>query len=221
MNRSRWAGVALAVVALAALPADSSAGRGRARGRKGRVVRVERTTVRSQQRVRIFYMTDMNGVPQAMAYGEAPENGGAVTMVTDQGVVARATIATWQDSGQACGNMWSGTASSIEWVNAKPTTYWYGGIQGLDLEDSAKLVTNTVSVALPSGAVGSIWLAIDRDADGEADLIATSYPCADSEPPKPDGSPGVPNCIDVHALDRSERASPWRRIGHDVYYSCL
>lgn len=92
-------------------------------------------------------------------------------------------------------------------------------VQGLGEADDARVLPYGLRSRSPSGRdEDQVWMAIDRDGDDLADVLATYRECAAEPgmPLPPVGKTVQGLCLDYWALRRGE----WRRLGSDVYYDC-
>jgi hypothetical protein len=211
------------VAGLCVLAALGSALAGPAARRRGQVVRVERPRARPADPVRLCIITNP-GEGKMVCYGRSPpEVGAQFTVLDDAGLRGRVTAgeARRADSYDGCQ---LGSAHEVDMVLGELdlglAPYFYQmAIQGVALERGARLLRD-LQVGSPSGRDSEqVWAWLDRDGDGEVDLLGTAFDCSSEErslPPAPPGQTVVPLCLDYWMRDRAE----WTRVGRDVFLQC-
>ena len=214
------------VVAAVAWPADAGPARGTAVRRPGKVVRVERPRVRAAERVRVCPLTNPDGRRMTCFGGTAPEPGTRFALVDDVGLRGHGLAVASQPSGQDYCKI--GSAHEVELTyeephgldprptNAFPFTL---AVQGVLLEDGARVMMD--QQLRPSGReVEQVWMAVDRDGDGDADLAVTAFECSAEVrdlPIAPSGQRVSPYCLDYWLRDEIE----WTKAERYVFFNCL
>jgi hypothetical protein len=207
-----------------AWPAQASPG---AAGRRsGKVVRVERPRLRAAERVRVCPLTNPDGRRMTCFGGPPPEPGTRFALIDDIGVRGHGVSLQSQPSGQDYCKI--GSAHEVELtyeephgLDPRPTSGFPFtlAVQGVPLEEGARVMMD--QQLRPSGREAEqVWMAVDRDGDGDADLAVTAYECSDQVrdlPIAPSGQRVSPYCLDYWVRDEIE----WTRAERYVFFNCL
>jgi hypothetical protein len=176
----RRAAVALALLGVCAVPALA---RNRHKKKRGKVVRVERSSG-ARGAIRMCSSptnsaTNAGYNASATCYGRPPKPGETGTVVDSTGVLGTVEIGTVAPGYDSCKNenYWSvegttrsGNLSTVTWQAALLFDY--------EPAATAKAIQNTANVLVPSQRAGeTLMAAIDQDNDNIAELIITYYYC--------------------------------------------
>lgn len=199
---------------------------GKAGRRSGKVVRVERPRLRAAERVRVCPLTNPDGRRMTCFGGPAPEPGTRFSLIDDIGVRGHGVAVQTQPSGQDYCKI--GSAHEVELtyeepngLDPRPTSGFPFtlAVQGVQLEDGARVMMD--QQLRPSGREAEqVWMAVDRDGDGDADLAVTAFECSDQVrdlPIAPSGQRVSPYCLDYWLRDEIE----WTRAERYVFFNCL
>ncbi len=186
-----------------------------ASGRKvkaGRIVRVQRTGITRALNPRFC---SLSGNQRGNCYVRGPEVGeqGFLVDRDDQGVTATIRVTSVEPE-QGCATpaqvyfeyeVVSGTADGdSDWV------VFDSGIDPL----RGKIAPS--DTPLPAGAGGdSVWLGLDRDGNGEADLVSSVYQCDGLG--QPSSRYGSTYCFEYW---EGHGTSPWKLLREDLYQPC-
>jgi hypothetical protein len=194
--------------------------------RPGKVVRVERPRLHGAERVRVCPLTSPEAQRMTCFGGPAPEAGTRFALVDEVGLRGHAVAVRSQPYGQEQCKF--GSAHEVEVTyeeahgldprppNGLPFTL---AVQGVSLDAGARLVLD--QQLRPSGReVEQVWMALDRDGDGDADLAVTAFECSDQVrdlPIAPVGQRLSTYCIDYWMREVIE----WVRVERYVFFNCL
>jgi hypothetical protein len=194
--------------------------------RSGKVVRVERPRLRAAERVRVCPLTNPDARRMTCFGGPAPEPGTRFALVDDVGVRGHGVALQSQPSGQDYCKV--GSAHEVELnyesphgLDPRPSTGFPFtlAVQGVNLEEGARVMMDPQ--LRPSGRdAEQVWMAVDRDGDGDADLAVTAFECSDEVrdlPAAPSGQRVSPYCLDYWSREEVE----WSRIERYVFFNCL
>ena len=194
--------------------------------RPGKVVRVERPRLRAAERIRVCPLTNPDARRMTCFGGPAPEPGARFALVDDVGVRGHGIAVRSQPSGQDYCKI--GSAHEVELtyeephgLDPRPTTGFPFtlAVQGVALEEGARVMLD--QQLRPSGRdVEQVWMAVDRDGDGDADLAVTAFECSDQVrdlPIAPSGQRVSPYCLDYWLRDEIE----WSKVERYVFFNCL
>jgi hypothetical protein len=194
--------------------------------RRGRVVRIERPRYSAPEAVRIC--TSAGTDEKLTCFGGAPEAEARLAMIDGEGVRGEAVVERSDPSpSDSCqtGSMHEATVrfdgGGLVPRNGQQAYSSFGtfAIQGVELGENAKVVQDAAARA-PSGHDNEqVWIQIDRDGDGSADVLSTYYDCTaqiHDVPVSPTGQHVTPYCIDYWIKDSLD----WRLGGRDVYFTC-
>lgn len=211
----------MALCALASLSAEA------APRRPGRVVRVERPRLAPPEPIHLCMVANP-GESRMTCYGKAaPEPGSRFALIDESGVRGRVVVReSTRSSVDACQ---LGTAHDvvIESVDpGQPTTagggsssYYIVAVRGVEIAERGRLLRD-LPIRPPSGrASENVWTIIDRDGDGEADMLGTAFDCSAEVTDLPAARPGQrldTVCIDYWSRDAAE----WSQVGRDVFFNC-
>jgi hypothetical protein len=218
------AAAVLAAVALSAAP-PSPAG-AEPRRRAGKIVRIDRPRMRAAERVRVCSLTNPEGRRMTCLGGSPPEPGTRFGLVDDLGLRGHGLAVRAQASGQDyCKN---GSAHEVELTYEEPRgleprpgpgSPFTLAVQGVPLDEGARLVLD--QQLRPSGReVEQVWMAVDRDGDGDADLAVTAFECSDQVRDLPLAASGQrvsPYCLDYWLRDGAQ----WSKVERYVFFNCL
>jgi hypothetical protein len=194
--------------------------------RRGKVVRVERPRLRPAERIRVCPLTNPDGRRMTCFGGAPPRPGTRFALVDDVGLrghgVAVQSLRSAQDHCRI------GSAHEVEvtylephGLDPRPTNGlpFTLGVQGIHLEQGARVMLD--QQLRPSGReVEQVWMAVDRDGDGDADLAVTAFECSDQIrdlPIAPSGQRVSPFCLDYWMRDEVE----WNKVERYVFFNCL
>ncbi|HTE56102.1 MAG TPA: hypothetical protein VK698_34860 [Kofleriaceae bacterium] len=194
--------------------------------RAGKVVRVERPRRRAAERVRVCPLTNPDGRRMTCFGGPAPEPGTRFALVDDVGVRGRGVAVRSQPSAQDYCKI--GSAHDVELayddprgLDPRPTTGFPFtlAVQGVTLEDGARVMLD--QQLRPSGRdLEQVWMAVDRDGDGEPDFAVTAFECSDEVrdlPIAPSGQRVSPYCLDYWLREEAG----WTKVERYVFFNCL
>lgn len=176
---SRLIGVALVLCSAAA-----------AAGPSGRVVRVERSS-RSRAAPRVCEIHGQAG----NCIGEAPRSGQIVSVLDEHRVVADVQIVEVTRFSPSCPTVWMVKTRVIRGAPADSDGI---GVIDPSLDPSrARVIDRSHLPPSPSGSPDEeVWRAIDRDGDGDPDILITRLGC---DPSGRTASGGAAYCVDVWA----------------------
>jgi len=170
MRRSR---VLLGVALLATLAAVSEA---KPKRKRGRVVRVERTLA-GVQVPRMCGNVQPDGTLSCWYHEVKP--GEHVVVLDENGRRATLEVRSVAPQMDGCNNAIGWTVSTSAQSGDLGQPSWTTvGIIDWDTSSKTKVMTNNGQIQAPSGnPAESVMYAIDDDADGDPDLLATYYTC--------------------------------------------
>ena len=212
----------MAVCALA-LPAEA------APHRSGRVVRVERPRRSAPDPVHLCMVANP-GESRMTCYGKSPpEPGSRFALIDESGLRARVVVKeSSRSSFDACQ---LGTAHDVlieAEEGAVPTapsaSYYIVAVRGVEVSEGGRLLRDADrtgrQIRPPSGRSSeNVWTIIDRDGDGEADMLGTAFDCSAELQDMP--SPRVGQKLDTVCIDYWSRdAAEWTQVGRDVFFNC-
>jgi hypothetical protein len=211
----------LAAAAMVAWPARAAPAPPAAR-RSGKVVRVERPRVRSAERVRICPLTNPDGRRMTCFGGPPPEPGTRFALVDDIGVAVQS-----QPSGQDYCRI--GSAHEVELTYEEPqgleprpaSSFAFTlAVQGLAIAEGARVLMDQQQLRPSGREAEQVWMAIDRDGDGDADLAVTAFECSEQIRDLPIARSGQrvsPYCLDYWVREEVE----WSKVERYVFFNCL
>lgn len=92
-------------------------------------------------------------------------------------------------------------------------------VRGLEVGEHGRILRD-LPLRAPSGrSTENVWTVIDRDGDGEADLLGTAYDCSAEVSDLPAARAGQKLdtvCIDYWSRDAAE----WTQVGRDIFFNC-
>lgn len=192
--------------------------------RPGRVVRIERPRLRPATPIR-FCIIMSPGEAEMVCYGRAPPaQGSRFAVVDDSGmrghVIARESARAPGHDGCELGTAHAVTLEVVDAELGSSSYFWQVAVQGVAIEPDGRLLPPEPQVRSPSGRDGEqVWARLDRDGDGEADVLGTAHDCTGEVrdlPPAPSGQRVVPLCLDTWLRDQLE----WTMVGRDVFLQC-
>lgn len=161
-----------------------------AAGPNGRVVRVERSG-RSRAAPQVCEIHGQTG----NCIGDEPRTGQIVTVLDDHHVIADAQIVEVTSFSPSCPKLWK-----VKTRGSRGAAADSDGIGVIDpsLDPSrARVIDRSHAPPSPSGSPDEeVWRAIDRDGDGDPDILITRLGCDASGRPV---SGGPASCVDVWA----------------------
>ena len=194
--------------------------------RPGKVVRVERPRLRAAERIRVCPLTNPDGRRMTCFGGPPPEPDTRFALVDDVGLRGHGLAVQSQPSGQDYCKI--GSAHEVELayeepqgLDARPTTGFPFtlAVEGVALAEGARVMMD--QQLRPSGReIEQVWMAVDRDGDGDADLAVTAFECSDQVrdlPVAPSGQRVSPYCLDYWLRDDVE----WTKVERYVFFNCL
>jgi len=164
-----------------------------AAGPRGKVERVERVLQGSPVMPRLCQvMRD-----SARCVGEEPHSGDVVTILDETHVVGTVIVVSASPMTQRCGNLWTivtraGTGSA--------DATGMGVIDPALDPVRARQISSSQLPHSPGGSDEAVFSAFDRDGDGNADIIVTTYNCDANGIAN---SSAQSNCVDVWSRTRS------------------
>lgn len=159
-------------------------------------------------------------------YGKAaPEPGSEFAVVDESGLRARVVVReSTRSSVDACQlehahdariEVTEGTMPDV----ASTSAFFVLAIGGTKIHPGGRLLRE-LSLRPPSGrSTENVWTMIDRDGDGEADMLGTAFDCSAEVPDLPAPRPGQrldTVCIDYWSRDAAE----WTQVGRDIFFNC-
>jgi hypothetical protein len=188
--------------------------------RSGAVVRIERRRLEAEH-VRMCPVTNQSGVLTCFG-GPAPMPGEEFVLVGLDGFRgrARAVRAEPNNTQDPCG-LGAAHDVHIELERGATTTgNVVVGVQGVDVEPSANLLIDAPEIA-GKGSEESVWLALDGDGDGKADIAASGVPCPEerNRAPIARAAGRTVEAFCLHYWRRND--GEWQRVNRHVYYRCL
>lgn len=208
----------MAVCALA-LPAEA------APRRPGRVVRVERPRLAAPDPVHLCMVANP-GESRMTCYGKAaPEPGSRFALIDESGLRGRVVVKeATRSSVDACQ---LGTAHDVVIEaedGAMPTapsaaSYYIVAVRGVQVNERGRLLRD-LPLRPPSGrSTENVWTIIDRDGDGEADMLGTAFDCSSEVADLP--APRAGQRLDTVCIDYWSRdAADWTQVGRDIFFNC-
>jgi hypothetical protein len=194
--------------------------------RPGKVVRVERPRRHSAERIRVCPLTSPESQRMTCFGGPAPEPGTRFALVDEVGLRGHGVALRAQPYGQEQCKF--GSAHEVELTYEEPHGLdprpqsgfpFTLAVQGVSLEQGARLVMD--QQLRPSGREAEqVWMAVDRDGDGDADLAVTAFECSAEVrdlPIAPAGQRLSTYCIDYWMREVVE----WSRVERYVFFNCL
>jgi hypothetical protein len=164
------------------------------RARTGRVVTVAGRTPRRLGTPRICIVAEANAA-SVMCIGKAPVVGERATVLTDHGNAGQVRVREVVPSGPC--QIWTfrGEVDQGDLSDAQP--YVSYALFDLAVAPTGKIVPTPS--ASPSGRADQVQAAFDRDGDGVADLLFTTFACDDSANPR--ATPTDFQCVELWADD--------------------
>lgn len=158
--------------------------------------------------------------------GGAPDPGTRFALVDDIGVRGYGTAIRSQESPQDYCKVGSAHDVELEYegshgLDPRPTAgYPFTlAVQGVTLDEQARVVRE--EQLRPSGKDSEqVWMAVDRNGDGDADLAVTAFECTGevrSLPHAPAGQRVAPYCLDYWLRDDVE----WTKVDRYVFFTCM
>lgn len=200
----------------AALALAAVLGGGAALARPGEVVRVERPRRFSGTSLRVCPVNPLVQ-DRLTCYGRLPPDPGTTYLLVDgKGVRGTVVARRVQPSEQDFCGLGYAHDVFVDGSLALEDASISVAIQGLGGGEARVL---TPRQRPPSGrADEQVWMAIDRDGDELADVIATYRECpdADGAPLPPPGKTLQALCLDYWVL----RGGDWRQVSTDVFFAC-
>lgn len=199
-----------------ALPAEA------APRRPGRVVRVERPRRAAPDPVHLC----MVGEGRMTCYGKkAPAAGQRFAVIDESGLRGRVVVKESTRStvdacqlGTAHDVVIEGEEGALPGTPQSSSAYVVA-VRGVEVGEHGRLLRD-VPLRAPSGrSTENVWTVIDRDGDGEADLLGTAYDCSSEMqdlPPARAGQKLDTVCIDYWSRDAAE----WTQVGRDIFFNC-
>jgi hypothetical protein len=223
------AGLCWLLAAAATWPAHAGPARGAppaASRRPGKVVRIERPRVRAGERVRVCPLTNPDGRRMTCFGGPPPEPGTRFALVDEIGLRGHGVAVQSQPSGQDYCRI--GSAHEVELAYEEPQgleprpTSGFSitlAVQGLTMSDGARVLMDQ-QLRPSRREVEQVWMAVDRDGDGDADLAVTAFECSEQIRDLPIARSGQrvsPYCLDYWVRDDVE----WIKVERYVFFNCL
>ena len=208
-------------MALCALAVPASA----APRRVGRVVRVERPRLAAPDPVHLCMVANP-AESRMTCYGKnAPEPGSKFALLDEGGVRGRVIVReSTRSTVDAC-QLGSAHDVVIESEDgtmpsaSSAASYYIVAVRGVEIGERGRLLRD-LPLRAPSGRSSeNVWTIIDRDGDGEADLLGTAFNCAAEVPDLPVARAGQrldTVCIDYWSRDPAE----WTQVGRDIFFNC-
>lgn len=206
--------IAALVVGGLGLEDDAAAGKKR-KGKRGKVVRVERGSVTAGGVIRVC---QMSGNGSATCYGREPAVGDRGVVVDSATWYGEARIATVTPVPDSCGNLTSYNVT-IEASNTQVATLTYGAILLLDYVTNERGRSMPAAGQLPIQAARAgeyAYVAVDQDGDADIDLYISAYTCDSAGNVVAYGQGQIGYCMGYWAGD----GTSWRLLRTDVVRSC-
>jgi hypothetical protein len=202
------AAVALALVTIAGAAALAA---------PGRVVRVER----AHGIARTPRICQIQAGGTGTCWGKAPVLGETASVIDPQGgVLGDLRVSEVTPQLDSCGKIQRWEYKYTVESGSLDKAQWGSSLALFDIEVRAgrsQLLPDTLKTQPPDRKIGEqVFALIDRDGDGNGDLIGTAYMCDKNGDPKVN-LPGVGYCIDYWDLGRGD----WRMIRHDFVETCI
>ena len=214
MRRARVA--AIAAVAIAVIAGGAVAGKKSSR-KKGRVVRVERTSAGRNLRPRLCNQVGMDGT--ISCWGMTVEVGEVAAVYDETGHKADLRVDTATPSIDNCQNTVGWTLGTSVVHGQIPQTYSYSMYAIFDWRgtEQTRVIINNGQLMPPAGARAgeSVLGGIDDNMDDTADLLVTYYQCDTSGNPAAYGSGAY--CIVYY---RHEAGQTYTELRNDIVRSC-
>lgn len=193
--------------------------------RAGRVVRVERPRLAAPDPVHLCMVANP-AESRMTCYGKSPPEPGSRFALLDEGGVRGRVIVreATRSSVDACQ---LGTAHDVVietedgtlTAGSSAASYYIVAVRGVEVGERGRLLRD-LPVRAPSGrSTENVWTIIDRDGDGEADLLGTAFDCAAEVHDLPAARTGQrldTVCIDYWSRDAAE----WTQVGRDIFFNC-
>lgn len=209
-------GLTLATVARtpAAFAADTASAKAKPKAKVGRIVRVARGgTMRSHEPL---FCSMNGGGDRGQCYVRSPKVGDEGYMVERYGggVTGKVRVTSVEPQ-QDCG---SGPQQHFFEYDVVEGNYdgesdWVVFDTGIDPDKGKSADGDT---PLPDGSGGqNVWLALDRDGDGGADMLTSVYSCDGPSQP-------TPRYSSLYCFEYWEAGAgrPWTMIRQDLYQPC-
>lgn len=189
------------------------------------MVRVERPRAVAPDPVRLCPLINPDERRLVCYGGPAPELGTHFTLIDDQGVRGVATAERTEASSQDPCKLGSAHDVLVDYDEARglaprPGFSFTVALSGVALEDGARVVRD-VQLRSPSGKdAQQVWMAVDRNGDGEPDVAVTAFECSDQVhdlPVAPSGQQVHPYCLDYWVKEDVD----WHRVNRDVFFTCM
>jgi hypothetical protein len=90
----------------------------------------------------------------------------------------------------------------------------------VDVDTTANLLIDSPEIP-HRGPDESVWLALDRDGDGKADIAASGAPCPAEKSLVPVARAGGRTVETFCLYYWRKTEGEWRRVNRHVYYRCL
>lgn len=158
--------------------------------------------------------------------GTPPEPGSRYTLIDDSGVRGQGQVTQSQPSAQD--DCKFGSVHDVELaydsaygLDPRPTTGlpFTLAVQGLSLAEGARVVVDQ-QLRPSAREIEQVWMAIDRDGDGDAELAVTAFECSDQVRDlllAPSGQRVLPYCLDYWLREDVE----WSKVERYVFFNCL
>ncbi len=178
---------------LAALCLLATAGSAMA-GPHGKVERIERISQGSPVMPRLCQLGRDNG----RCVGEEPRAGDIVTVLDETHVIGTVMVVSASPMTQRCGNLWTIATRQVTGTLGDNTDM---GVIDPALDPAhARIIPDSQLPHSPGGSDEAVFKAIDRDGDGNADIIVTTYTCDANGIAN---TSAQSNCVDVWSRTRS------------------
>ena len=193
--------------------------------RAGQVVRVERPRLNAPDPVHLCIVANP-GESRMTCYGKSPPAPGSRFALIDEGGV-RGRVVVRESARSSADVCQLGFAHDVVIEaedgalasRAASSSYYILAVRGVEVGERGRILRD-LPLLPPSGRSNeSVWTVVDRDGDGEADLLGTAFECSSELPDPPVARPGQrvdTMCIDYWSRD----AADWTQVGRDILINC-
>lgn len=223
-----WATAVLAVAALSSYVESAHA----ERGRRGKVVRVERPKALASDEVQLCGVDnsshDSSDPPKLMCFGDAPRIGAAIDFVDDSGYRGRGRVVRVEPGlpmFSRCTEK-AGHTVYFEWLTGSGADLGgtfgpnVAGVIGLGMSANRAKLMNTPDRRPAQADASAYAIGVDADGDTHADLVVLVRECRNSAPALT-GSGGTQYqpifCLDYWLYTRLD----WKLVNQTTVYNCM
>jgi len=204
----------VAVVALVPAGRHADAGKRKSKGKRGKVVRVERSRFGAAGALRVC---QLGGNNTAVCYGRAPQVGDVGAVLDTTSMYGEGRILSVTPTPDSCNNVTSWSIT-FDPTNTAISQLSYGAVLVIDFQATAQSRTLPTNGQVPaSQRQGETqYVTIDADGDSTADVYISAYTCDAAGNVVPWGQGQIGYCMGYWV----DGANGWDLQRTDIVRSC-